>query len=299
MAEVASMTGYADSTQNTAFGAVTVEIKSVNGRFLELSLRLPDDLRFAEANLRERIGASVARGKLDCRVSVSRDPLAAATRINEAVLQQTLVLVRRVQEALPQAAPIGAADLLRWPGVMESASSDPESWRAPLLQALERALDGLRQARAREGAALAAALCERCDGIDRILAQLRVLVPRMLADMERKLQERMSQALGTALAGAAISREELNDRIRQEVTLNGMRADVAEEMDRLAAHVAEVRRTLERGGSVGRRLDFLLQELNREANTIASKASAIDMTTAAIELKLFIEQMREQVQNLE
>ncbi len=299
MAEIASMTGFSDSTRTTEFGAITVEIKSVNGRFLELSLRLPEELRYAEAPLRERIGAAIARGKLDCRVTIARVPVGTSTRVNEAVLAQISELTAQVHATLPRATPMGISDILRWPGVIETTATDPEAWRAPLMQALDSALEGLQQSRTREGVALRAALIERCDGIDKILSQLREGVPRILAEMQRRLNERMTQALATALAGSALSREELNDRIRQELTLYGMRADVAEEMDRLAAHVAEVRRTLHRGGGVGRRLDFLMQELNREANTIASKASVIEMTTAAVELKLLIEQMREQVQNLE
>jgi len=293
------MTGYSDATLATEFGAISVEMKAVNGRFLELSLRLPDELRSAEAALRERVAAAVARGKLDCRISVARDPLAAGTRLNETVLAQVSELWRQVHAVLPQATPMGTADILRWPGVIESGGIDAEALRPALMQALEQALAGFLASRAREGAALRKAMLERCDGIERILGQLREAVPRILAESERRLQERLSQALGNALAGGALTREEINDRIRQELTVQGMRADVAEEMDRLVAHVAEVRRTLGQGGAVGRRLDFLMQELNREANTIASKASAVDMTSAAVELKLLIEQMREQVQNLE
>jgi uncharacterized protein (TIGR00255 family) len=299
MADVASMTGFSDSTVTTDFGAITVEMKSVNGRFLELSLRLPEELRYAEGPLRERVTAAVARGKLDCRVALARDVLGTATRVNETVLAQIAELWRQVHASLPQATPLGVADILRWPGVIESAAADPEAWRQPLMQAADAALAGLQASRAREGAALRTALLERCDGILAILAQLREAVPRILAEAERRLQERLSQALGTALAGSALTREEINDRIRQELSVQGMRADIAEEMDRLSAHVAEVRRTLAQGGAVGRRLDFLMQELNREANTIGSKASAVDMTNAAVELKLLIEQMREQVQNLE
>jgi len=299
MADVASMTGFSDSTVTTDFGAITVEMKSVNGRFLELSLRLPEELRYAESQLRERVTAAVARGKLDCRVAVARDPIATTSRVNQTLLAQISGLWQQVHAALPLATPMGVADILRWPGVIESAAADPEAWRMPLLEATDGALAGLQASRVREGTALRAALYERCDGIVRILGQLREVVPRILAEAERRLQERLSQALGTALAGSALSREEINDRIRQELTLHGMRADIAEEMDRLSAHVAEVRRTLAQGGAVGRRLDFLMQELNREANTIGSKASAVDMTNAAVELKLLIEQMREQVQNLE
>jgi uncharacterized protein YicC (UPF0701 family) len=314
MAEVASMTGFADATQVTEFGSITVEMKSVNGRFLELSLRLPEELRFAEGPLRERLGAAIARGKVDCRVATTRDPAAAASRINPAALAQLAELTRQIHNALPRAAPMGIGDILRWPGVIESAETDPQAWRAPLLAAVERALTGLQQSRAREGAALRTAMLERCAAIDAIVARLREQLPRILAEAERRLQERITQSLGAALSAGAPSgntssgnappantytREEINERIRQELTLQGMRADVAEEMDRLATHVAEVRRTLQAGGAIGRRLDFLMQELNREANTIGSKAAAVDTTNAAVDLKLLIEQMREQVQNIE
>jgi uncharacterized protein (TIGR00255 family) len=299
MAHLASMTGFSDASRTTEFGSITVELKSVNGRFLELSSRLPEDLRYAEGPLRERIGAAMSRGKVDCRVSLARDPAAAGGRLNATALAQLGELARQVHAAMPQAQSMGVGDVLRWPGLIESGATDPEAWRQPLLQALEQALEGLQQSRRREGAALGTALLERCAAIDLIVARLRESVPRLLAEMERRLQERLGQALGSALAGSSIPREEINERIRQELTLHGMRADVAEELDRLATHVAEVRRVLQQGGPVGRRLDFLLQELNREANTIGSKASAIDTTNAAVELKLLIEQMREQVQNLE
>jgi uncharacterized protein (TIGR00255 family) len=299
MADLASMTGFSDATQTTQFGSITVELKSVNGRFLELSSRLPEEIRSAEGPLRERIQALVLRGKVDCRVSLARDPAAAAGRLNPTILGQLTELTRQVEKAVPQARPMAVGDILRWPGIIETGEASAETWREALLAALDRALDGLVRARKREGAALRVALEERCDGIEAILARLREAVPRILAELEKRLQDRLSTALDTALAGGSIPREEINERIRQELTLHGMRSDVAEEMDRLATHVAEVRRILKQGGAAGRRLDFLMQELNREANTIGSKASAVDMTNAAVELKLLIEQMREQVQNVE
>ncbi len=299
MADIASMTGFSDATLTAEFGSITVEMKSVNGRFLEVSLRVPDEVRSAEAQIRERIAAALARGKVDCRVSITRDPATGAGQINAQALSKLRELVRQVQEALPQTAPISAAEALRWPGVVDAPMAGAESWHAPLQSAVRRAIESLQNSRLREGAALRASLLERCAGIEAQLERLREAVPRILAEMERRLAERMDQALGKLLAPAQIPREELHERIRQEVALHGLRADVAEEMDRLAAHVTEVRRCLDQGGAVGRRLDFLMQELNREANTIASKASAVEMTQVAIELKLLIEQMREQVQNLE
>jgi uncharacterized protein (TIGR00255 family) len=300
MAAVASMTGFAAASAATPRVTVSVELKSVNARFLELAIRLPDEMRALEAGARELLAARLARGKVDVRVTLMRDPSASDTRLNQAALSRLTAIAIEAQAVAGVATPLGLADILRWPGVIESADTDVEQLREPFVRALEQALELLAQARLREGAALRLALLERCEGVERILTDLRAQVPAILAMLGRKLQERLSQALVPALSGANhLSREEVNDRIRQEVTLYGMRADVDEELQRLATHVVEVRRVLNAGGATGRRLDFLMQELNREANTLGSKASAIEMTNAAVELKLLIEQMREQIQNLE
>jgi uncharacterized protein (TIGR00255 family) len=300
MAAIASMTGFAAASAATPRGTLSVELKSVNARFLELGIRLPEELRALEASAREQLGARLTRGKVELRVTVTRESAAPEARLSRPALARLAAIADEAGSAIPGAAALGLADILRWPGVIESAEDEPEQLREPFTQALDQAVQLLGQARLREGAALEAALLERCDGIDRILADLRTQVPAILAMLTRKLQERLTQALVPALSGSNhLSREELNDRIRQEVTLYGMRADVDEELQRLATHVAEVRRVLGAGGAVGRRLDFLMQELNREANTLGSKASAIEMTNAAVELKLLIEQMREQIQNLE
>ncbi|HWY73590.1 MAG TPA: YicC/YloC family endoribonuclease [Burkholderiaceae bacterium] len=300
MAAVASMTGYAAGSAATPRVTVSVELKSVNARFLELGIRLPDELRALEASARELLGSRLARGKVDVRVTLTRDPAASDTRVNRAALTRLAAVAAEAQAVVQVAGALSLADILRWPGVIESSDDDIEQLREPFTRALDQALELLTQTRLREGAALRAALLERCDGIDRILADLRAQVPAILAMLGRKLQERLSQALVPALSGSGnLSREEVNDRIRQEVTLYGRRADVDEELQRLGTHVVEVRRVLGAGGAVGRRLDFLMQELNREANTVGSKASAIEMTNAAVELKLLIDQMREQIQNLE
>jgi uncharacterized protein (TIGR00255 family) len=300
MAAVASMTGFAAARAAVGPAAIGIELKSVNSRFLELAIRLPDELRTLEAALRDQVAAQLSRGKVELRVTVSRSSDTPEVRLNPAVLAQLAELAREASQAVPTASALTLGDILRWPGVLHSGEADAESMRAPLLQALGEALAALGQARAREGDAIRNAMLERCDGIDRIIGELKGQVPAIIAMLARKLQERLTQALVPALAGSGqLSREELNDRIRQEVTLYGMRADVDEELQRLATHVAEVRRLLGAGGAVGRRLDFLMQELNREANTLGSKASAIEMTQSAVELKLLIEQMREQIQNLE
>ncbi len=300
MAAVASMTGFAAASAATPRATVSVELKSVNARFLELGIRLPDEMRALEAAARELLASRLARGKVDVRVTLTRDSNAADTRLNRETLSRLTAIAAEAQAVIGVAGPLSLGDILRWPGVIESADDGVEQLREPFARALEQALELLAQARVREGAALRLALLERCEGIDRILTDLRAQVPAILAMLSRKLQERLSQALVPALSGSNhLSREEVNDRIRQEVTLYGMRADVDEELQRLATHVVEVRRVLSTGGAVGRRLDFLMQELNREANTLGSKASAIEMTNAAVELKLLIEQMREQIQNLE
>jgi len=294
------MTGYAAGSAATPRVTVSVELKSVNARFLELGIRLPDELRALEAGARELLASRLARGKVDVRVTLTRDPAASENRLNRTALTRLATVAAEAQAVLQASGALNLADILRWPGVIESSDDDVEQLREPFTRALEQALELLTQTRLREGAALRTALLERCDGIDRILTDLRAQVPAILAMLGRKLQERLSQALVPALSGSGnLSREEVNDRIRQEVTLYGMRADVDEELQRLGTHVVEVRRVLNAGGAVGRRLDFLMQELNREANTVGSKASAIEMTNAAVELKLLIEQMREQIQNLE
>lgn len=300
MKPVASMTGFAVATRETAGGAVSVELRSVNARFLDLSVRIADDLRHVEPALREAIAAALARGKLDCRVSWQRGPLAGAMRLNTVAVDALSKLEREIRAHLPAALPLSVAEVLAWEGVIATDSTQAEMLRDATLAALDEALDALRQSRAREGDATRAGLLERCGTVETIVTRLRERAPEMLAVLEKKLTERLSQAITGPLTGAGVmSREEIGERIRQEVTLYGQRADVDEELTRLATHVAEVRRVLAAGGPVGRRLDFLMQELNREANTLGSKATAIELTHAAVDLKLAIEQMREQIQNLE
>jgi uncharacterized protein (TIGR00255 family) len=294
------MTGFAGASFATPLGQAAIEIRSVNSRFLDLTLKIADDLRAFEPQIRERIGARLARGKVECRLGLQRAAAAESTRLNPAALAGQQRLCEQVRQALPQAGPLSIAEALAWPGVLESPPLDAEALRAALLASLDEALDRLQDSRAREGAAIADGLRSRCDAILAIVEQLRGRLPELRAAVERKLTERLNQALGAPLAAAAaLTREEVAERIRQEVTLYGLRADVDEELSRLATHVAEVRRIVDAGGAVGRRLDFLMQELNREANTLGSKATAIDLAQSAIELKLLIEQMREQIQNLE
>ena len=293
------MTGFAVASRPTALGLLSIELRSVNSRFLDLGLRVADELRGFEPLLRESIGAAVARGKVECRLWIQRQAQPLAPRVNDEALAQFAALATKLREALPESRPVAVADMLSWPGLVEMPALDAEALAPALQAALAEALAGLQASRQREGEALRRILLERCAAVEAIVTQLRPRVPEILAALERKLGERLTQALTPALAGATVSREEIVDRIRQEVTLYGLRADVDEELKRLSTHVTEVRRVLDAGGAVGRRLDFLMQELNREANTLGAKASAIDLTQAAVELKLAIEQMREQIQNLE
>jgi uncharacterized protein (TIGR00255 family) len=300
MKTVASMTGFASVSRPFALGALSVELRSVNSRFLDLSLRNPDDLRSLEPAVREAIAARVARGKMECRLSVARRSHDAAPRLSAEVLHQVAGLERQIATAIHDARPLSMAEILAFPGVIEADTPDAELLRTEVLGALAEALDAFAASRAREGAALAAALLGACDRIDAVAAEVAARLPEILAGVERKLAERLESALTRNLSeNSSLSREEVADRIRQEVTLYAMKMDVDEEIQRLRTHVAEVRRVLAAGGAVGRRLDFLMQELNREANTLGSKAAAIEMTNASVELKLVIEQMREQIQNLE
>ena len=294
------MTGFASVARPTALGRLTLELRSVNSRFLDLSLKMPDDLRGTEAIVRETIGAQIARGKVECRISIARGAGESEPQLNAAALQQLAALALQVARTLPAVTPISTADVLNWPGVVETSGAEPDVLRVQVLAALIEALAALAESRRREGLALSTILQAQCEQIEQIAAQLSAHAPELIAAVERKLNERLEKALGPALSGAsALTREEVSERIRQEVTLYALKMDVDEEIKRLATHVVEVRRVLRAGGAVGRRLDFLMQELNREANTLGSKAAAIEMTNASVELKIVIEQMREQIQNLE
>ena len=294
------MTGFASVARPTALGRLTLELRSVNSRFLDLSLKMPDDLRGTEAIVRETIGAQIARGKVECRISIARGAGESEPQLNAAALQQLAALALQVARTLPAVTPISTADVLNWPGVVETSGAEPDVLRVQVLAALIEALAALAESRRREGLALSTILQAQCEQIEQIAAQLSAHAPELIAAVERKLNERLEKALGPALSGAsALTREEVSERIRQEVTLYALKMDVDEEIKRLATHVVEVRRVLRAGGAVGRRLDFLMQELNREANTLGSKSVDIDVSQTSVELKVLIEQMREQVQNIE
>ena len=294
------MTGYASVSGDTAAGRITLELRSINSRFLDLIFRMPDDLRAAEPGLRELITAGVSRGKVECRIALQKLPSAdRAPALDRGLLAQLMTTAGEIARLAPQAAPLSQADLMRWPGVLAEPLSDPEAVAADVLALGRAAVAELSVSRLREGGKLAAAILERADRMEQIVAGLRTEAPALLKAFEQRLVERLRAALGEAAAGSTLPVEATMDRIRQEVVLHGLRIDIAEELSRLAVHIEELRRILAASGPAGKRLDFLLQELNREANTLGSKAASIDLTSAAVELKLLIEQIREQVQNIE
>ena len=297
---VASMTGYAVASGATPLGTVTIECRSVNSRFLDLALRLNEDLRFADPLIRETLQKRIARGKVEIRGYITPDENAAPVRINTAVLNRLIEVQNTILETLPQANKLSVSNLLAMPGVMVTDRPDQDAVAQTVLTVLNNMLDAFTASRAREGEALANVLLNNCEQIEEVVTDIKGRMPDILAHIENKLRERLENALSSALTEkSTLTREEVSDRIRQEVTLYALRMDVEEEINRLFTHVAEVRRILKKGGAVGRRLDFVVQEMNREANTLGSKAAAIEMTHASVALKVIIEQMREQIQNLE
>lgn len=303
---ISSMTGYAAVTRETAAGTLTIELKSVNSRFLDLQFRINDDLRALEPMLREAIMGRVVRGKIECRLSFGRKIASGSNQaINRTILATLASLQEDVRRQFADAAPLSVNELLRWPGVIEEAEIGQETLQAETLAAMSDVLAAFVDSRTREGTSLQAMLLSRVDEMEAIVQRITPLIPQVVAQFQQKATERMQEALGLALkdgaaaTGATVSRDEALDRIRQEVTLYGIRIDVAEELTRLATHLSETRQILKKGGQVGKRLDFMMQELNREANTVGSKASVKELSDASMAMKLLIEQMREQVQNLE
>jgi len=289
-----SMTGYASTSAalppDGARGTLAIELRSVNARFLDLQFRIADDLRGLEPVLRELIAARVSRGKLDCRVYLNENAqLVAVNRLNPDALERLKELAAQVQKTLPQATPLRVADVLRWPGVVAEPKADEEATRALAADLCRKALDELVASRRREGSKLAAAISERVAAMRQRIEQAAPLVPQSIAAYQAKLSEKLREALGT----------NDDDRVRTELAVFAAKVDVDEELTRLRAHLDEVERNLKKGGAAGKRLDFIAQELNREANTLASKSASQEITDCALELKLLIEQMREQVQNIE
>jgi uncharacterized protein (TIGR00255 family) len=295
------MTGYAVATSEGASGTLTIEIKSVNSRFLDLQFRINDDLRALEPDLRTAIMGAISRGKVEVRVSFGRKVSGGSQALNQELLADLARLQTEVNEHFTTAAQMSVAELLRWPGVIEESHIGQESLQAEVAALTVKTIAAFVDSRKREGAALETMLLSRIDSMEDIVKRITPLIPQVIAQFQQKAIERMQDALGLAGHGnpSTLSRQEVMERIRQEVTLYGIRIDVSEELSRLSAHLNETRHILKKGGQVGKRLDFMMQELNREANTLGAKASVKELADASMELKLLIEQMREQVQNLE
>ena len=285
-----SMTAYAAASDESPRGALSIELRSVNSRFLDLQFRVGEELRALEPVLRELITGRVTRGKIECRLALSEERNALpAERLNAEAMARLKKLAGEVKGVFPEAPPLRVADVLRWPGVIAEAPADGEGTRALAERLCRRALDEFIAARAREGAKLAAAIAERVSSMRQRVEEVAPLIPQALAVVQNRLSEKLREALGSGD----------DERVRAEVALFAAKSDVDEELTRLKSHLAEVERTLRQGGAVGKRLDFLAQELNREANTLASKAASQKIADCALELKVLVEQVREQVQNIE
>ena len=285
-----SMTGFASAQALVAPFRLVWELRSVNHRFLEIAVRLPADLRSLEPACRAQVDRALTRGKVDCTLTVSRDPDSRETaELQEDVILGLSSLQERVRRHFPEARSLTVGELLRWPGAVEEPGYDSADLQSAVDETLGRALASLVEARQREGQRLAEMLLERCRGVTAIIADIR---PR-LGQAEERYRGRLMQRLERFSVDAD------PQRLEQEMVQLAQRLDIAEEIDRLGSHVSEMESVLADDRPMGRRLDFLLQELNREANTIASKSQDTDLTRNAVELKVLIEQMREQVQNLE
>ena len=287
---VQSMTGFAVQTRDLGSVSLHLELRSVNSRYLDLGFRIVDDLRAAEPAIRERISARLGRGKVECRLNLQAGHAAPRSMaLNAALLDQLADAQATLSARFADAAPLSVSELLRWPGMLADDSLGFDEMLPAIVALTNAALDDLVATRAREGEKLADMIRERVARMRELVA---IATPRMPAVVV-EYQERLTAKLRDAVASLD------EDRIRQEVALYAQRIDVDEELTRLNTHLDEVERILKAGGAAGKRLDFLMQELNREANTLASKSPATDITGIAMEMKVLIEQMREQVQNLE
>jgi uncharacterized protein (TIGR00255 family) len=286
---IASMTGFARRELAGSWGTLTCELRSVNHRYLEPGFRLPEELRPLESDLRQLLSKNFKRGKIDCTVHLrSTQGPERELRIDAAALARVAAAIGQVSRELPGAT-VDAVEVLRWPGVVETTAPDAEALLAAARSLFQQTLDELGAMRLREGKRLGELIEQRCAGLAALVVQVRGRLPEIQARVRTRLHERVAELL------ASVDR----DRIEQELVMQLQRLDVAEELDRLTGHIEETRRVMGGGEAAGRRLDFLMQELNREANTLASKSQDLDTTRITVDMKVLIEQMREQVQNVE
>ena len=285
---IRSMTAFASGERTTEWGVLGCEMRAVNHRFLELGLRVPDELRVFEPLLRERVAARVSRGKIDIVLRLRSQGDGNALQVDEGVVEQLGILAQRLGARFP-AMRVQFTELLQFPGVLQTRGVDAEAMQREALALLDAVLEDFIAAREREGGKLAAVIGERADAITGIAAEVRTLVPQIRAGQRQKLETRLADLSQPADPG----------RLEQELVIWLQKLDVDEELDRLDSHLSELRRTLKQSEPVGRRLDFLLQEFNREANTLGSKSVDARTSNAAVELKVLVDQIREQIQNIE
>ncbi|MDP1558091.1 MAG: YicC/YloC family endoribonuclease [Nitrosomonas sp.] len=284
------MTGYAITTKEIPCGSLNLELRSVNSRFLDIQFRMPDEFRLLESTIRDLLKTQINRGKIECRLNFSsRFSTEHPQQINPKLLQKLVELNHSVKLSIPEAQSLGVADILQWPGMLESDTLPIEDLHETSLALLKTALTEFSATRMREGEKLKIILLTRVNQMRQLLLIIAPKIPALLAEFDEKLRSRLQDA--------TINLED--DRIRQEISLFAGKIDVDEELSRLHTHLDEVERILSKGGSVGKRLDFMMQELNREANTIGSKSVDMEISRISIELKILIEQMREQIQNIE
>ena len=284
-----SMTAYARITEENSWGSITCELRSVNHRFLEVGFRMPDVLRESETALRDMTRKKLTRGKIDCSVQIAFNHSDAGSTLDLEVAQSHIEIAQAIAHKLSDAAPISAIDIMQLPGVIKDASIEASQVNKAGKKAFDLALDQMLEGREREGAKLAEMVEQRLAGIESQIAIVRENLPEILQQQRTRLHEKLNEL-----------KEQMDEqRLEQEMVIIANRADVDEELDRLEAHVSEIRLALKSKESIGRRLDFLMQELNREANTLGSKSISSTTTQVSVELKVLIEQMREQIQNIE
>lgn len=286
---IRSMTAFADGEIAIENLTILCELRSVNHRYTDLSLKLPERLRFVEADLRRLIADKLKRGKIECALSYKKQASSQSLAINTDLLEKLLAATSSIEALMPNPQAFSALDVLAFPGVQQETEADKEALREKIIVLINNTLETMLETRAREGAQLASLISERCQKISQLVAAARQRMPEVLKSIRSKLTTRVIELVA----------EPNFDRLEQELVLLAQKLDVEEELDRLETHVTEVLRALQQPEPTGRRLDFLMQEMNREANTLGSKSADREMTQISIDLKVLIEQMREQIQNIE
>ena len=285
---ILSMTGFAASETRFPAGLLLVELRAVNHRYLELNVKIEDSLRQFEPQVRELLQRRLGRGKVECRLSLKSDAAASTLALNPAMVGQIAQTLKDLHQYFPQAQPVNLVDVFKLPGVLQTEAVEAEALAQSVQNGLTQAIDELIAARQREGEKLKQVLLDRLQGVREQIAIVKPLLPQLIQQYQEKLTAKLREALQAD-----------DDRVRQEMVLYAQRIDVDEELARLHAHISEMDRILAAGGAMGKKLDFLMQEMNREANTLGSKSVSIETTRVSMQLKVLIEQMREQIQNIE